>query len=134
LIEVNRVLKMNGMAIFSTPNAQCADAVAKIFEGQHPHESQFYHYDFDVGRMHPLEYAWGQLFDLFEMNGFKIRNFISINFAPLTPNEIECIEIMCSYRTRHSLSLGKHFGRTWVIVAEKTSNISDFTCPSSLFA
>lgn len=72
LVEMNRVMKDNGLIVLSTPNICSARNVYKIMNGFAPHFYMKYSPAGTLGR-HNIEYAPNQLTQMMKAAGFLIR-------------------------------------------------------------
>lgn len=134
VMEANRVLKPGGLVFLTTPNSTSAAALVNIFKGQHPAECREYSRNASYGRIHPLEYDYGQMRYLFQMNGFDIISQSSMTFTPPTEHDFCAMEAAREFQARLGLDPTVHFGKKWVVVARKRETIGEFTYPDNLFA
>lgn len=122
--EVNRLLKLNGYLILTTPNATSATAIASILDGKHPALCPLYHRNPKYGRIHPLEYARDQLSDLVTSYGFELKIIASVNMTPFEKDEIEAMK-----KTRDASEYGMH----WLVIGKKTRTVLDLQYPSTVY-
>jgi SAM-dependent methyltransferase len=120
LLEINRVLRVGGHLVVSTPNASAIERVFKILAGYHPGTEHEYKPTCIFAR-HNREWTISELGQTLKNLGFSIEAF-DTNHRVLRECEVQMLEEM---RARGVVSLpNEYFGPDCVVVAKKQTHMT----------
>lgn len=121
--QINRVTRMQGLVVMSTPNAASFSAIKRLLAGQHPYSWSAYN-----GKStdrHNREYTTNELGNLIEASGFSILSDETFSEHPFSTKDrilSKHISLPDSLRGKPGIDLSR-FGDTSLIVAKKTSAV-----------
>lgn len=140
LTEIKRVLKPNGLFILTTPNINSAVSIARILLGESPQECPVFHRDPRYGVVHPKEYTYAQMQNVFTELGFEILSGTSVETMhdegkiKIAARVIRVLSplLWLARRLVKPSSLPLNLGEKLLFVAGKGSEIRD-PYPRSIF-
>jgi len=120
ILEINRVLKLNGHFVVSTPNVASMQRIGLILNGLNPCTDNHYTPTF-IGGRHNREWSPFELVSCITDLGFELAAF-STNQEILTEYEKQ---FLAALRSAGIIKLGdEHFGPDTVVIFKKTSHLT----------
>ena len=125
MAEINRVTRLNGLLLITTPNAASFDAIKRLLAGQHPYS--WSPYNGSSTDRHNREYTINELEKLQKPSGFDVVHSETFSKHPFTLKDkvlARWISLLDIARGKPGLNFDR-LGNTSLILAQKKSSVQD---------
>lgn len=123
--QINRVTRMGGLTVVTTPNAASFAAIKRLLAGQHPYS--WSPYNGSSTDRHNREYTVNELVKVMEASGFSVVSTDTFSECPFSRKDrllSKYISLLDVLRGKPGLNLSR-LGNTSLVVGKKTSVVRD---------